>query len=1195
VPALRQWLTRKQRETWRGRAALRLAERATLWNAKRENRQLPAWWEWVNIRALTQRSRWTVPQQAMMRKAGRFHGVRGLLLAIVVALVTVGGLIIIDARDRRSMEQNRLQKADSLVREVVGAKTDQVLGIIARMENYRAKEDYRERINQQLRKEYQAAARAAAKAINEAEKTEQETRRLHASLALLAVDGGHLDDLYHRLLAAQPHEVTVIIQALDKKHGRRLRSRLWRVVEHPPKGQEDQLLRAAAALARYDPQSERWQKHNRAVVEQLVAVNPIFLERWLEAFRPVRERLMQPLADVCRDIRAGRQWDRDAGGYRKDRPERIPERRLAASILADYAADRPALLADLLMDVDAKQFAVLFPILNKHRKAAIKRFLAELRDDKLRPAWHDPPLNPAWKKPAPELAQKISAGFGIIHERFAFTQTMPLDEFLRVADALGRCGYRPVRFRPYAVGDRVQVAALWTRDELHWRLTHDSSAQEVRDQDAKFKMDGFQPCDVAGYLRAGKERYAALWVERANRAGYAQLYVGLSEKEHRKLLEQPLEARQYGLWQPPRETERKSVTLQVLVGADGQTRYNSVWRRTVWGGGVCWDEDEEAHALREESDGLEVDVNLSFRRPDMAPFIAAAHGELFTWLHGPPNPILQACTPILARVKFRAWLSGSSWARPFRQGPMPPHPERRYAGCFLSQNNFSHVTRLGLTPKEQVRRCRDLLDQGFRPAALSVAVFPAPRGRHRAAPDRVPFSACVWHRPCIPDRAKERLAKRRANAAVALLRLGQADHVWPLLKHEPMKKPDPRLRSYLIHRLRPLGAQPGDLLRELRAEPEVSIRRALLLVLGEFAGKAGDFADQSLAEGLRNRIVAEAEKLYGKDPDAGVHGAAAWLLRRYGQDSRGESWDHAAAGNRKADAKRQADIRVALRRRGEQAGPRWYLTGQAQTMVVVPRPQSGGFRMGSPRTEAGRLGGNTGKQERPHRQGIPWTFAIGATEVTVVQFTKFCREFGLKPGHNPMYAWRFDCPMNQVSWYDAAAYCRWLSEKEGVPPEQMCYPPVTVIQRAARTRKPLPLPPDYLARTGYRLPTEAEWEFACRAGAVTSRYYGETEELLPEYAWYTKNSEDRQMQPVGRLKPNDLGLFDMLGNAVEWCEGPRLLYLPALHRHRLIHVPALRGGMFNAQGANARCARYYIHPANWSDNVTGFRIARRFP
>src|SRR5439155_22571080 len=71
---------------------------------------------------------------------------------------------------------------------------------------------------------------------------------------------------------------------------------------------------------------------------------------------------------------------------------------------------------------------------------------------------------------------------------------------------------------------------------------------------------------------------------------------------------------------------------------------------------------------------------------------------------------------------------------------------------------------------------------------------------------------------------------------------------------------------------------------------------------------------------------------------------------------------------------------------------------------------------------------------------------------------------------------------------------------------------------------------NYLRRGGYRLPTDAEMEYATRAGAATARYYGETEELLPKYAWYLKNAQDRPW-PVGMLKPNDFGLFDAHGNA----------------------------------------------------------------
>jgi formylglycine-generating enzyme required for sulfatase activity len=70
---------------------------------------------------------------------------------------------------------------------------------------------------------------------------------------------------------------------------------------------------------------------------------------------------------------------------------------------------------------------------------------------------------------------------------------------------------------------------------------------------------------------------------------------------------------------------------------------------------------------------------------------------------------------------------------------------------------------------------------------------------------------------------------------------------------------------------------------------------------------------------------------------------------------------------------------------------------------------------------------------------------------------------------------------------------------------------------------------------GYRLPTEAELEYACRAGAVTSRYYRQAEELLAEYGWYLKNSKERSW-PLGGKKPNDLGLFDMHGNVWNWCQ-----------------------------------------------------------
>ena len=143
-------------------------------------------------------------------------------------------------------------------------------------------------------------------------------------------------------------------------HKGELLDRLWAVVESPAREQGQARLRAAAALVEYDPQSRRWAKAAGTVVEDLVSVNPVFLGLWTDAFRPLKARLLGPLCGV----------------FRKQ-PERTGTI-LATSLLADYAADQPRVLADLVMDADEKQFAILFRKLKEHGEEGLPLLQGEL-------------------------------------------------------------------------------------------------------------------------------------------------------------------------------------------------------------------------------------------------------------------------------------------------------------------------------------------------------------------------------------------------------------------------------------------------------------------------------------------------------------------------------------------------------------------------------------------------------------------------------------------------------------------------------------------------------------------------------------------------------------------------------------------------------------------------------------------------
>ncbi len=344
--------------------------------------------------------------------------------------------------------------------------------------------------------------------------------------------------------------------------------------------------------------------------------------------------------------------------------------------------------------------------------------------------------------------------------------------------------------------------------------------------------------------------------------------------------------------------------------------------------------------------------------------------------------------------------------------------------------------------------------------------------------------------------------------------------MWPLLRHSP----DPTVRSFLIERIGSRKVTAPALVERLEAEKDTSARRALIIALGEYT-------EQDLPAAMRGPLVKKLLAWYRDDADAGIHGAIDWLLRhgKEGPVARPLDWgcakeleriDKELAG--KPPHKPDAPARGSHKPDAPARGATWLVNTQGQTFTLIPGPVE--FRMGSPLWEPDRIPVN----EKPHRRIIPRSFALMTKPVTVAQWQQFLKDRPDVPRDFPKrYSPEADGPIIYVSWFLAARYCNWLSEKEGIPQEQWCYP-ATI----GEGMKPYP---DYLERTGYRLPTEAEWEYACRAKADSSRSYGSAVELLPRYTWHQANSHDRTW-PVGQKRPNDFGLFDLHGNVWCWCQ-----------------------------------------------------------
>ena len=409
----------------------------------------------------------------------------------------------------------------------------------------------------------------------------------------------------------------------------------------------------------------------------------------------------------------------------------------------------------------------------------------------------------------------------------------------------------------------------------------------------------------------------------------------------------------------------------------------------------------------------------------------------------------------------------------------------------------------------------------------------------------------------------ELLAKNQALAAIALSRLDQHEPLFSRLKHSH----DDSVRSYLVNWAMPFGVDPHCILDQLKLETDPSIRRAMLPMLGRVDSRK--LSPAELCQWKERLLV-----LYADRTDGGLHASSTWLL---GQWMTPAAWDDDKRLRRRPRAVFSVDQHTAIRDLMAQIDQPinaaaldgtegWYVNQAGMMMMILPTP--------------GPLGPQTVKDPN---EMIRHSFAIASTEVTKRQFQAFLRETSTN-----MEAAAADDGLSleraqgAISWYTAAAFCNWLSEKDGIDKAQWCYRPTVdgdydegmfSVENSRRL-------------AGYWMPTEAEWEFACQAGSTTKRHYGQHGGVVNDYGWY------RIGEVVAQKLPNDFGLFDLHGNMMEWCEDSSA---QTYNREAPIHsrdgLRILKSGTIDSLLTSRRRA----HPPNVREEFIGLRPVRTLP
>jgi formylglycine-generating enzyme required for sulfatase activity/transcriptional regulator with XRE-family HTH domain len=537
----------------------------------------------------------------------------------------------------------------------------------------------------------------------------------------------------------------------------------------------------------------------------------------------------------------------------------------------------------------------------------------------------------------------------------------------------------------------------------------------------------------------------------------------------------------------------------------------------------------------------------ALRQPDTGPFVSLRAASALS-ICMPQSSALQHASPAISEALARENpLHLLSWAEPLSQIQhlLIPHLRR-----LMTDSGTPTTLRdsCALLLLHFIKRDTGLLaDVTTEASAETFPILLAELQTKRDGRDSIRATLEKITSTSISDQASDdercRHGQKRAIAGILMLLLGM-DEPASILS---VGTEDPEAATQFVHQVRVRGL-PAARIAEMLVEATTTWPRYWLTLA------MGSYETQDLSDSLKQRVIEELTDWYLHDNSAAVHSATSWLLR---------SWQaHTHIEPHRA--------RTDQRGGPEPASKEWFsLSGSAKTLNFVRIPK-GTYLVGCHPEERGAK-----PYETPvHEVTISHDYALCISEVTRGDYEDFVddtKHLAL-PNIDDWSPTR-DHPVVGLTWFEAEEYAAWLNGKMGL-----------LSFGANPGRKIGPL----------RLPTEAEWEIACRAGASTAFSFGSDRDLLPFYGWFQQNS-NLQTHSGHSLRPNRLGLFNMHGNTWEWCSdwyGPYPTE-PSIDPKGLAHSDwrVLRGGCWNLNERYSRsaCRNWHIPTnRNW---YIGLRLA----